>query len=239
MKQCTKCHQEKPLSEFYRAKGTKDGLRGSCKSCMYQDRTKWRLANIERARELTRRWRAANPEKRKDGIKNWEKNNKDKIKAAAKRRYAANPEKAREQFKKWKENNPEKYKDRLRKLSIKHSNDPRWKLGNGLSRRIYDSLKKGEKANRHWESLVDFTAEQLKRHLEKRFRPGMTWDNYGTVWVIDHKIPIAVFNYEHPEDIDFRICWSLKNLQPLEAKKNRSKGAKIDKPFQPSLPIAL
>ncbi len=65
----------------------------------------------------------------------------------------------------------------------------------------------------------------------------MSWENYGTVWEIDHKIPIAAFNFERPEDIDFKKCWELKNLRPLEIYKNRSKQARIDKPFQPSLTI--
>jgi len=67
----------------------------------------------------------------------------------------------------------------------------------------------------------------------------MTWENYGTYWHIDHKIPIAVFNYEKPEDIDFRLCWSLKNLQPLEKIENIKKKDKLEKPFQPSLKIAV
>jgi len=99
------------------------------------------------------------------------------------------------------------------------------------------SIKNGAKANRHWESLVDFTADQLKEHLEQLFRPGWTWENYGSVWHIDHKTPIAVFNFDKPEDIDFRICWSLKNLQPMDVMENKIKSAKIDKPFQPSLAI--
>ena len=73
-----------------------------------------------------------------------------------------------------------------------------------------------------------------RRALEKLFTVGMTWKNYGTVWEIDHKIPVAIFNFEKPEHIDFRLCWNLKNLQPLEKEKNRAKSAKIEEPFQPS-----
>jgi len=89
-----------------------------------------------------------------------------------------------------------------------------------------ESLQKGMKAGRHWEELVNFTIDELKKHIEKLFTPEMTWENYGTYWHIDHKVPIAVFNFERPDDIDFHLCWSLKNLQPLEASKNMSKGAK-------------
>jgi hypothetical protein len=76
------------------------------------------------------------------------------------------------------------------------------------------------------------------RHLEKQFLPGMSWENMGE-WHIDHKIPIAAFNFEKPEDIDFKRCWALKNLQPLWKSENCIKGAKIDKPFQPSLNLSL
>jgi len=62
----------------------------------------------------------------------------------------------------------------------------------------------------------------------------MTWDNYGK-WHIDHVIPTSVFNFEKPEDDDFKRCWSLQNLQPLWALDNIKKGNKLEKPFQPKL----
>ena len=86
---------------------------------------------------------------------------------------------------------------------------------------------------------MEKTCKRCNQKLEKKFKPGMTWENHGTVWHIDHKIPIAVFNFEKPDDIDFRLCWSLKNLQPLEASENMSKNDTIDAPFQPSLAMVI
>ena len=34
-KTCSTCHEEKPLSEFYKYRWSKDGYRGQCKECMY------------------------------------------------------------------------------------------------------------------------------------------------------------------------------------------------------------
>lgn len=48
---------------------------------------------------------------------------------------------------------------------------------------------------------------------------------YG--WHIDHKLPVASFNFDSPEHLDFKKCWALENLQPLWAKENISKGAKV------------
>lgn len=131
-------------------------------------------------------------------------------------------------------------RDNLKKVQkradAKRRSTPKGKLTYCLSWGIRDSLKRGTKSGRHWESLVDFTIDQLKTHLGKLFKPGMTWENYGE-WHIDHKIPIAAFNFNKPEDLDFKRCWTLKNLQPLWAKENMSKHAKVNKPFQPSLTI--
>ena len=112
--------------------------------------------------------------------------------------------------------------------------DPRPKISKAVCDGVYRSIK--NKGGRQWESLVDYTKEDLVKHLEKQFKPGMTWDNYGK-WHIDHKIPIAAFNFTRPEHEDFKRCWSLKNLQPLWASENSAKGATLAKPFQPSLEI--
>ena len=61
-------------------------------------------------------------------------------------------------------------------------------------------------------------------HLEKQFTDGMTWEKFlrGEIWM-DHIKPISKFNYVSSEDIEFKECWSLNNLQPLWAKDNRRK----------------
>lgn len=251
MKICTKCGIEKEATtdDFYKSETCRDGLRGDCIIC-HNEKTKvwakenpgaaakgmnkYRLIHPERSREINRKARAVNLAKYRK---------RDREKAA--KRYAENPEKCieinrryqakhPEVSKKWKANNPEKVKATRKKSQRKIRSTVKGKLNHNLSSEMLQSLKK-KKAGRHWESLVDYTVDQLKRHLEKLFKPGMTWENYGTVWEIDHKIPIAVFNYEHPEHIDFKLCWSLKNLQPLEVTKNRSKNAKLYEPFQPAL----
>ena len=68
----------------------------------------------------------------------------------------------------------------------------------------------------------------------------MTWENRGKGgWEIDHKIPITAFNFERPEDLDFKWCWVLKNLQPLKGKENTRKSNRIEGFFQPSLVLTL
>lgn len=108
---------------------------------------------------------------------------------------------------------------------------------NGRMRNAIRKSLKGGKNGRRWESLVGYSLKQLMKHIEKRFAPGMSWDNFGE-WHIDHIIPKSLFNYSSVEDIDFKRCWALKNLQPLWAEENIRKHNHYDKPFQPSLMIS-
>lgn len=41
-KKCIKCNKVKPISEFYKSKAVKNGLRSTCKSCCLKYQRKWR-----------------------------------------------------------------------------------------------------------------------------------------------------------------------------------------------------
>jgi hypothetical protein len=215
MKICSKCKIEKDFVEFY-ARG------GVCKKCQIASVKKRSIENREAIAER----------KKVRYMENREKNLIDK-----QLYYKANKEKLDEKCRLYAKAHPEIMRAGWRKYRSKKMATPKGKLNNSISARVNHSLGKGVKAGRAWEELVGFTVDQLKAHLEKKFKPGMSWENYGSYWSIDHKIPVAVHNFEHPDDIDFRFCWSLKNLQPLEVKINSSKRDKLEKPFQPSLAL--
>lgn len=77
MKKCSKCKKELPLSEFWKDKYKKDGLRSACKICNannkeylkeYNKRTaserkKYREKNAEKLKASTIAWQKANPER--------------------------------------------------------------------------------------------------------------------------------------------------------------------------------
>ena len=103
-----------------------------------------------------------------------------------------------------------------------------------MSRYIRFALK-GNKNGRSWEKIVGYTRKDLVRKLKATIPKGYIWQDFmdGKLH-IDHKIPIAAFNFKTTNDVDFGKCWALKNLQLLPAKKNLQKSAKLDRPFQPS-----
>lgn len=135
----------------------------------------------------------------------------------------------------WRAENPTKEKALKKRSHQNRSAVPQYRVVNAISQNIRRYLHKG-KENKSWRELVDFSPQELAAHLERQFSPGMSWENYGQ-WHIDHKIPVSVFNFSTPKDIDFKRCWSLKNLRPLWAKENISKGNKLNAPFQPSLTL--
>jgi hypothetical protein len=115
---------------------------------------------------------------------------------------------------------------------LKGKNNPGIRIGRRISQGMCVSLK-GNKNGAHWEDIAGYSLNELKIHLGKLFEPGMSFENYGK-WHIDHIIPKSVFNFKSPDDIDFKKCWALSNLQPLWAIDNIRKQAKLEKPFQPS-----
>ena len=78
---------------------------------------------------------------------------------------------------------------------------------------------------------VSYTRAQLMDHLEKQFRPGMSWDSYGLRgWHVDHIKPLCKFKF-FTDDGQVRVpevrkAVALKNLQPLWAADNLSKGGR-------------
>ena len=230
MEKCTKCTKLKPVKEFYLSKQNKNGIRPWCKEC---------------SKEYSQQWRTKNPKKYKESRFQWKLKNKREISESGKKYRIKNKEHIKKYRHQWVAKNPdysqrwvEKNKDRCVSYDRKRNNTVKGSLNGRLRSAIRHSIAKETKNKRKWETLVGFTVDKLKRHLEKQFREGMSWEKFlnGEIQ-IDHIIPVSKFNFTSPDHFDFKRCWALKNLQPMWAKENLSKGAKIDKHFQPSLKL--
>jgi len=196
-KYCPDCKKTKNSNEFGKNKNHKDGLHSICKECVNKK-------NKKRYKIL--------------------RNRDDSEIITPKEKYCPDCKKTKNSNEFYKNKN---YKDGLHsickecvnKRSIERYENN--KIDYSMSSGIYRSLK-GNKNGRHWESLVDYTLDDLIDWLEFQFEPGMTWDNYGE-WHIDHYIPKSYFKFETTDDIDFKICWALKNLRPMWGSENIAK----------------
>ena len=73
--------------------------------------------------------------------------------------------------------------------------------------------------------LLGCSIRDLMTHLESKFYADMSWENYGSCWHIDHIRPCASFNLQNEQEQ--KICFHYSNLQPLTAKDNLNKGARL------------
>ncbi len=78
-------------------------------------------------------------------------------------------------------------------------------------------------------NLVGCSKEDLKKRIERQFKKGMSWDNYGE-WQIDHKIPCKKFDFTNEQDQ--KDCFHYSNLQPMWRSENASKQDRILTPTQ-------
>jgi hypothetical protein len=102
--------------------------------------------------------------------------------------------------------------------------DPSFKLLKTLRSRLCSAIRnqnaiKSDKTM----NLVGCSITFLRGYLEAKFTEGMTWENHGE-WHIDHIKPCASFNLL--DEQEQQKCFHYKNLQPLWAQENLSKGAK-------------
>ena len=222
MKKCKECNQIKEVYSFY-TKGTyKNKPQSYCKECVKKRVKKYakKNKNILRIKNIKR-------------LSIYRKNNREILRIKHKiyndnhkhisRCYAIK--------------NKDKIKIYIRNYSVnRRKKDPKYKLNSVISSSIGSSLRKN-KGGRKWINLVGYNLDKLKSHLENQFDKNMNWNNHGTYWHIDHIIPISKFNFTSAESIDFKRCWSLDNLRPLEKFQNLSKYNKLLYPLQPTLDL--
>lgn len=131
--------------------------------------------------------------------------NKDKINEQKKEYYKANKEKKNEYA--------NEYQKQRRKTDLL------FKLKCNLRNRTSNAFRnKGYSKNTKTQQMLGVDWEVAKQHIERQFKKGMNWRNYGE-WHIDHIIPLAAA--KTPERLK-KLC-HYTNLQPMWAEDNLSK----------------
>lgn len=196
-----------------------------------QDKMKARMAiyyqaNREEIKKRSNDYYHENKERVQEVHRQYGKENAEYLNQKKNEYRAANRERARAWNKRYRDANKSKINDKLRE---RRRTDPFLRLRDAIrgSVRAYLGSKKTRKSATF--EIVGCTPQFLREHLQKQFKPGMTWENYGSHWHVDHRIPLASGN--SAEEIMGLSHWT--NLQPLEALENILKSDKI--PFDPPL----
>jgi len=114
--------------------------------------------------------------------------------------------------------------------------DPNFAIKSHLRSRLSDMVRDGRCSKESSAlALTGVTIEELRLHIERKFKRGMSWKNYGAVWHIDHIIPCSKFDLTDPRQQ--AICFNYLNLRPLWARENLRKNNRILEDSQ--LPLGI
>jgi hypothetical protein len=119
-------------------------------------------------------------------------------------------------------------RERNRRKNQKRNHKPERKIVRNLRKRLRDFVHSSS-VNR--KDMIGCSPIQLRKHIESQWLKWMTWENYGTRWVIDHIIPCASFDLTKRSEV--MICFNWQNLRPLCEIKNRIKSDTIEDAQQP------
>ncbi len=208
-KTCIKCNEEKDIKRFRPARSvcydcSNEKRKGYMKEYYEQNKKEWK--EKERLRN-ERKLRLQDEEEKSKECKEC-----SEVKSV--KEFRLNRNLCKECEKKW---------NREWVLDKRHT-DPIFKFISNCRTRLIQTIKKENKyqgTNRYLGENI----ELIKLWFEFNFSDNMNWENQGSVWHIDHVIPVSRFNLQTEDDVI--TCFNWKNLSPLLAKENLTKSNNI------------
>jgi hypothetical protein len=239
VKHCNKCNETKEIKYFGKHTGKIDNLEDNCKVCRNEYIRNY-FKNNKEQRKLTNKKAKEKLKKNPDYIK--QKREKANIYNATPKGIESQKRRLERIRLKLKNNESFRLKERERKR--KYRNDPINK-----EKRKINSSERYKKdlnykflivlrnrmthiiANRKAASTIKLTGcdmNFLLNYLEKQFKDGMTWQNYGGkigCWSIEHKACCALFDLSLLNHQ--KACFHYSNLEPMWHLENITKQDKI------------
>lgn len=167
MKSCLICKLEKPFSEYWKSKNSRDDYHGYCKRCLNQKRKKYNDKYIKTDKGKISRSRA--------GKKYYLKTRERRL-FLRRLRYPKDLQRLKNKL----ATDPVakiKFYIRIRTAKVL-------------------KIKKFKKTT-PFSSAMGCSAAELKTYIESLFKPGMTWQNRGYAgWHLDHIIPLSAATTE-------------------------------------------
>ena len=188
----------------------------------------YRKNNKDKMKEMDKRWHRSSYLKNGRVIRarnlKWRKNNSEKVKQMRLDYITLNTKKRKTSQKLYREKN----KDKIQKYFVdRYSSNINFNIATKIRRRIYMAIRRQFTLKSYKTvSLLGCSFEVLKKHIGALFTYGMTWDKLLSGKIhIDHIKSCASFDLSNNKQQ--KECFNYKNLQPLWAKDNIIKNAKV------------
>ena len=190
--------------------------------------------NKERLLKQHKEYKLKNKERIKEVSIEWYLKNREHLLEQSKEYYLKTIEKRKECMREYYYKNIEHFKEYNSKLENRerrrnhqknrYQTDINYRISKICRARLSQALK-GVSKSASTMKLIGCTSDELRRHIESKFEPWMTWENQGRGgWDIEHIKACANFNLVDPEQQC--ACFNWSNLQPMEHIANIKKGVR-------------
>lgn len=202
---CRRCGHERPETDFYRSAKTRSGRDSVCRPCRAEDRAK----NARRVLSV------GFPDEMKCSCCGEVKSSGEfHMNLAAPRGLQARCRDCEKKY--YLENKDRKLAKSAEYKRAREARDPgyrlRSRLSSALSIFVRGALIGPRKSYRAIGRHLGIGEAEFVAHLVGQFKPGMTRENYGKVWELDHVCKVADFDHCDPAQV--AKCWHYSNIRP-------------------------
>jgi hypothetical protein len=226
---CTKCKQDKGLSEFNKCSRVKDGRKAECRDCQKEGKRiyddlhpnhdhEYYIKNKDRITTRNQEYVEEHREQSNQTKYNYVKRHPQERLEQGRRSYHKNKHKRKIYI----DNNRERFNKERREYMASH---PQARIAHNLRSRVGAVINGRSKGGRLY-LLVGCDMNFLKGYLESFWTEGMDWGNYGRgigKWSLDHTIPLETFDLTDEEEQ--KKAFHYTNLRPMWYPENASKGS--------------
>src|SRR6478609_663952 len=153
---------------------------GYCSTCNSALSKKYYLKHKDTYLKNAKEYYKNNTEKVKEYNKEWDKENP----ISRKKSYIKNKDRILKQNSEYRKKNRDKINAYFRK---RRKEDVKFRISGNIRSRISDAIRNnlGTKSSK-MKDLLGCSIQELKLYLSSKFLPTMNWENYGSLWHIDH-----------------------------------------------------
>lgn len=218
--------------------------------------------NVDRIKEYQRQWRDENKEykhskdleykqenreKLKEQSREYYRNNKEEISLKEKLRYQENREERLKYANEYRNKNKDEinkkgreYRKQYHVMARRRDRDaylrkhcPKTITMNKCRELLHRTLKViNEDKKDSTYTILGYNSAELREHVERYMIDGMTWENFGEYWCLDHRYPVS--RLVKMGITDCSIINSLYNLRPMLTIHNLSKWTKTEAEYYDS-----